>query len=492
MARVPSTLVERGHLPAEREILRVLWNSPDEHLVRSEIHRRMSQAHQPTLGRVGQLLTELKTAELVVFKMMKAQGSRQAAFYQLSARGLELCRDLGFERWDETLFPISEDEQRTVLTRERLMYRPEEPGRIVALYGYRGGIGRTTAAAYVAKGMAERLEQKSVLVVDLDISAPGLEKFFHPPEGCRGLAGLILDYQRKGTHKRELWLRGAVGSEEYVHRPFPETTNLAFMPNGFGPGSSTLTPTERAEAIALLTAGTTQDGASFLAQFRAALQVRHGKTLVDSQPGRGLSPWIATQALADALVLCLRESDTDASSLGGLRAVLASFLTRHDGARVTFLFQVWKPTNRAELNRWIDRHFVTDLSKASDLPNYEPEVILHDPRLLSLSDDWGSIRTYDSLVARLAGFDASALPLASPSLELLMMVLDPKKSSYWRDLAAGALTNMRLEELARALEFYEADPSVHRDTDELGHKLIDNVLRGHERRVRSILPRRTR
>lgn len=493
MARVPgATQVERGHLPAEREVLRVLWNSPDEHLVRSEIYRRMLQAHKPSLGRVGQLLAELKAADLVVTKKKKAQGSREAAFYQLSERGLVLCRDLGFERRAETLFPISEEEQRTVLTRERLAHCPEEPGRIAAFYGYRGGIGRTTATAYAAIGIAEKLDQESVLVVDLDISAPGLERFFDPPERCRGLAGIILDYQRRAASRRELWMRGAVTSEEYVHRPFSDTSNLAFMPSGFVPGSNALTPTEHAEAIALLGAKVTHDIDGFFIRLREAFLDRYGRTLIDAQTGRGLSPWVATQVLADELVLFLRMTDTDCSNLCGLRAVLASFLSRHEDAGVILVFPTWEPVPTTELNLWIDRHLVSDIGGTAEPSDYKAQVLVYDPPLVNhLLHDQNSTRTYAALVAHLTGRGTEAPPLASPNLDLLTMVLDPKRSRYWRDLAAGVLTNKSFQDLGRLLDLYKTDPSIPRETDEFGHVLIDNIIRGHERRIRSILPKRS-
>lgn len=490
VARVPRTApAERGHLPAEREILRVLWNSPGNYLVRSEIRRRMPAAHQPTLGRVGQILAELKAAEIVVTKTMKAQGSKRAAFYHLSESGLHLCRSLGFERRDETLFPISEVDQKAALTRERLAHRPEKPGRIATFYGYRGGIGRTTAISYAALEIAEMLGREAVLVLDLNISAPGLGRFFESPKSCRGFAGLVLDYQNRSAHKRNLWLHGAVTSEEYVQRPLPNVPNLSFMPAGFSPG--VLTSTEHAEAISLLNSGVKQNGNGFLTQLRGVLLDRYKKTLIDAQTGRGMSPWLATQALADELVLFLRLAEADHSNLGGSRAVLASFLNRHEDSGVVLAFPSWEPISTDELNLWIDRHLVSDVGGTADPPDYGAKVLIYDPRISQHHlHGWISTRVYTSLASRLTGFDAETFPFASPDLELLTVVLDAKKSRHWRDLAAGVLTNKSFQEFGRLLELYKTDPSLHRETDDLGYKLIDNIIRGHERRIRSILPKR--
>lgn len=52
---------------------------------------------------------------------------------------------------------------------------PEEPGKpiVISFYGFKGGVGRTTALAAFALHVAETLS-KSVVVVDLDLEAPGI------------------------------------------------------------------------------------------------------------------------------------------------------------------------------------------------------------------------------------------------------------------------------------------------------------------------------
>ena len=56
-----------------------------------------------------------------------------------------------------------------------------EPGTIVTFYSYKGGTGRTMALANSACVLAERLAQgEKVLVVDWDLEAPGLHRYFPP------------------------------------------------------------------------------------------------------------------------------------------------------------------------------------------------------------------------------------------------------------------------------------------------------------------------
>lgn len=64
------------------------------------------------------------------------------------------------------------------------MSAPEEPrpsGETITFYSYKGGTGRTMALANVACLLAERARPKGqVLVMDWDLEAPGLHRFFPP------------------------------------------------------------------------------------------------------------------------------------------------------------------------------------------------------------------------------------------------------------------------------------------------------------------------
>ncbi len=502
-------LPERGRLPSEREVLRVLWGSPGEYLVRSEIHRRMPQDQRPTLGRVGQILTSLNKDQLLESVKRPAQGTSMAAFYQLSERGVALCHRLEFKRRERSLFPVTQEVLRHTLTRERLTRQPAAPGRIAAVYAYRGGLGRTTMVAHVARGLAENLgEGEQVLAVDLDFGAPGLDPFFNPhrQSTCRGLGGLVVDFQRKPRRKRHLWLRSALVSPEYVQRPLEEVPNLSFLPSGLSPGQDALSGTERAEALALLRAevglaestGHSEPGSEplkFLNELRAALVGRYRKTVIDSQDGRCLSSLIATQVLADELVLCLRKSEVAPASLAGLQAVLASFLRRREeegetDAGVVFVFPLSEPEGPDELDRWIDRHLVADADGPAEPPAYAAERLAYEPRLARQPESWSNTSFYATVIARLGGLDRGGAPaLPSPALQALMDVLDPAKPLSRRSMAAGILSNAPLQELGRLLDWYLHEPSLHMATDATGEQLVENIVKSQARRLRSMLLR---
>src|SRR5690349_3870859 len=58
-------------------------------------------------------------------------------------------------------------------------------GVVYTFYSFKGGVGRSMALANVAALLAKR--EKNVLVIDWDLEAPGLEKYFSkPPSLIRG------------------------------------------------------------------------------------------------------------------------------------------------------------------------------------------------------------------------------------------------------------------------------------------------------------------
>jgi cellulose biosynthesis protein BcsQ len=72
----------------------------------------------------------------------------------------------------------------------------QKPGEVVTFYSYKGGTGRTMALANVACLLAERARPEGgrVLVVDWDLEAPGLHRFFpHALQATDGSVDLDLD-----------------------------------------------------------------------------------------------------------------------------------------------------------------------------------------------------------------------------------------------------------------------------------------------------------
>jgi MinD-like ATPase involved in chromosome partitioning or flagellar assembly len=57
----------------------------------------------------------------------------------------------------------------------------DAPGRVIVFYSFKGGTGRSMAVANVASLLARQVEDgRGVLVVDWDLEAPGLHRYFQP------------------------------------------------------------------------------------------------------------------------------------------------------------------------------------------------------------------------------------------------------------------------------------------------------------------------
>src|ERR1051326_1575330 len=102
-------------------------------------------------------------------------------------------------------------------------------GRIITFYSYKGGTGRSMGLANTAWILASN--GLRVLIMDWDLEAPGLHRFFHPflpDKDLRSSAGLIdmiwdfaltaLDHQapdEPGWHERLAMVQPYAMSVEY-------------------------------------------------------------------------------------------------------------------------------------------------------------------------------------------------------------------------------------------------------------------------------------
>lgn len=336
---VEERLADRQRSATERKILHILAESGD-FLRRGEVHERMRREVRPSSARVSQILSDLYEENLLLRYQRPARGGRSVPFYALAPRGRELCGRLKLDREPWQLYDGSEALQNEYLDAKYLWPEEalDEPGRVTVFWAFRGGLGRSTAIAHVARILAGQLARdEQVLVLDLDLDAPDLDAFFAScdPGASRGLRGLIVDYHQHEESARRDWLRQSLTDESYVLRPFPKLPNLRYLPSGFTPAGDPTVEAERAEAVASLWAQAGNRGVEgtaaavprggFLQDLADALPQLFRKTLVDSSAGLGPSSWLATMVLADELVLFARHLDEE---LNGMRVQLSNFLRR--------------------------------------------------------------------------------------------------------------------------------------------------------------------
>ncbi|MFI3190217.1 MAG: AAA family ATPase [Methylococcales bacterium] len=116
---------------------------------------------------------------------------------------------------DDT-FPLSWQDAVTMLSAGKTSFakKPKHPIKRVVFYSYKGGVGRTTALIQTAFQLAR--QGKRVVLVDMDVEAPGLQSLL-PPSAKPVEEGLI-DY---------LWERQTCFFDEH-HQPQIELTNIIY------------------------------------------------------------------------------------------------------------------------------------------------------------------------------------------------------------------------------------------------------------------------
>ncbi|WP_031063787.1 FxSxx-COOH system tetratricopeptide repeat protein [Streptomyces sp. NRRL WC-3742] len=196
--------------------------------------------------------------------------------------------------------------------------RPERgPGSVVTFYSFKGGTGRTMALANVGWILASR--GLRVLVVDWDLEAPGLHRYYHPllvdPElhSTDGLIDLLRSYVRQalpsasgptGLSPAE-WLDVPGRLDDYIcglALDLPPGGRLDFLPAG----------RQNAAYAAAVTSfnwrsfyhGRDIRGGEFLRELRERWARNYDYVLIDSRTGVSDTSGICTVLMPDTVVDC--------------------------------------------------------------------------------------------------------------------------------------------------------------------------------------------
>ena len=188
------------------------------------------------------------------------------------------------------------------------------PGKIVTFYSYKGGTGRSMALANVAWVLASA--GKRVLVIDWDLEAPGLQRYFRPflvdkdVTASEGLVDFLTDFileaitpVAEGERVDKDWyvaqadiLRYAVSLEW----DFPRGGLLDFVPAGRqGPDYAA-----RFAAINWQNFYDRLGGGAFFEAVKEQVRAAYDYVLIDSRTGVSDTAGICTIQMPDTLVVC--------------------------------------------------------------------------------------------------------------------------------------------------------------------------------------------
>src|SRR5579862_1107655 len=189
-------------------------------------------------------------------------------------------------------------------------------GQVVTFYSYKGGTGRTMAVANVAWILAS--SGKRVLMVDWDLDAPGLHRFFHPfldeskVSATPGVVEIINDYalaaEQAGAGPKEWYLEHGQVVHHAVSlewREFPTDACLDFLFAG---------RQNRDYSTALFSLDWDYfydrlHGGEFFRAMREDMKQSYDYVLIDSRTGLSDVADICTIELPDTLVVCYTLND---------------------------------------------------------------------------------------------------------------------------------------------------------------------------------------
>ena len=241
-------------------------------------------------------------------------------------------------------------------------------GTIITFYSWKGGVGRTMALANIGVQLA-RLG-RSVLMVDWDLEAPGLHRYFEhdipglsvtaaqDPSGLLGLLQASGDYPAERTHwasrLQHISVPPAEASFRQLNPPTPGLLHL--LPSGFGQADYT------ANLAEFSWSGFFADhhGGAWLEDLREAWAISYEFVLIDSRTGLTDSGGVCTVQMPDWLVLVFTANEQSLSD--GLNTLAAAQRARrhfaYDRAPLTVLplLSRWCGDDEVDLaEAWLQR-----------------------------------------------------------------------------------------------------------------------------------------
>lgn len=270
------------------------------------------------------------------------------------------------------------------------------PGRFITFYSYKGGTGRSMAVANVAWILAS--QGRRVLVIDWDLEAPGLHRYFHPfiddkeLGSSPGLIDFFVDFV-EGTRLSQKEPDGSEGEQWFerytnllpyafsLNWEFPKGGTLDFVPagqQGVGYGVRVMTFNWQAFYDQL-------GGGVFLEAVKRHLRGEYDYILIDSRTGISDTSGICTVQMPDALVVCFTLNN---QSIRGAAAVAESAYGQRRKPMGEPALRVWPLPTRVELGEKdkleLGRAFARSVFDRFLDPNRLPS---------SKEDYWGRVET---------------------------------------------------------------------------------------------------
>lgn len=234
------------------------------------------------------------------------------------------------------------------------------PGRIITFYSYKGGTGRSMALANVAWILA--CNGLRVLVIDWDLEAPGLHRYFSPflpdPElsDTPGLIDFFVHFMEAAhtqasrkdtsTSSDRPWFYDRADLLRYsvsLDYEFPSNGILDFV----GAGQQGSSYSIRVNSFQWGEFYDKLGGGVFLEAMKAQMREQYDYVLIDSRTGLSDTSGICTVQMPDELVICFtlnRQSVIGAASMARSADTQRRLKTGEQGLRI------WPVPTRVEMH----------------------------------------------------------------------------------------------------------------------------------------------
>jgi cellulose biosynthesis protein BcsQ len=247
------------------------------------------------------------------------------------------------------------------------MENTKPPGRVLTFYSYKGGTGRSMAVANVAWLLA--MSGYKVVVIDWDLEAPGLHRYFHPflsdPDLTQsdGVIDFVIRFTEEASVKG---LDEVLPKDWYVpysnighcalslDYAFPREGLLDFIPAGRQGDRYA----ENVNSFNWKNFYENLGGYSVIDEMRRLLCEDYEYVLVDSRTGVSDTSGICTVQLPDDVIICFT---LNFQSVRGASSAAMSILEQRAGKREVRIFPVPMRVETAEL---VKRDRVTAYAKS--------------------------------------------------------------------------------------------------------------------------------
>ena len=224
------------------------------------------------------------------------------------------------------------------------------PGRIVTFYSYKGGVGRSMLLANIAWIFATN--GKRVMVIDWDLEAPGLHRYFHPflDDGellqTQGLIDFLVNFSERA-------IREPQDSQWYVPHsnllPYAVSLDceellggcIDFVPAGRQDAGYSI----RVNSFDWTRFYAEFGGGIFLEAVKKRLREEYDYILIDSRTGVSDTSGICTVQMPDDLVVCFT---LNTQSMAGAAAVALSASNQRVGENGRPSLRVWPVPTRLD------------------------------------------------------------------------------------------------------------------------------------------------